>query len=85
MTRSWVTFNEYKQHEWQCSNGYCEFDSHTTTKVKIINMCKFERNLNRVYTLSGIVILIFVLMSVTSCGSVNKCSNNGFIKQHNNW
>ena len=48
-------------------------------------MCKFEKNLNRVYTLSGIVILIFVLMSVTSCGSVNKCNNNGFINQHNNW
>ena len=31
-------------------------------------MCKFERNLNRVYTLSGIIILIFVLLSVTSCG-----------------
>ena len=48
-------------------------------------MCKFERNLNRVYTLSGIIILIFVLLSVTSCGSVNKCSNNKMVKQYNNW
>ncbi len=39
-------------------------------------MCKFERNLNRVYALSGILILIFVLMSITSCGSskeMKKC------------
>ncbi len=31
-------------------------------------MSKLEKNVNRVYTLSGLVLLIIVIMSVTSCG-----------------
>ena len=32
-------------------------------------MCKFEKNLNRIYTISGIILLIVVIMSMTSCGT----------------
>ena len=31
-------------------------------------MCKFERNINRIYTLSGIILAIIVIMAMTSCG-----------------
>ena len=32
-------------------------------------MCKFEKNLNRIYTISGIILLIVVIMSMSSCGT----------------
>ncbi len=32
-------------------------------------MCRFEKNLNRIYTISGIILLILVIMSMTSCGT----------------
>ena len=31
-------------------------------------MCKFEKNLNRIYSISGIILLIVVIMAMTSCG-----------------
>ena len=34
-------------------------------------MCKFEKNLNRIYSISGIILLIVVIMAMTSCGSSN--------------
>tara|TARA_R100000700_G_C3079479_1_gene85864 strand:+ start:117 stop:350 length:234 start_codon:yes stop_codon:yes gene_type:complete len=30
-------------------------------------MCKFERTLNKIYIISGIVLLIIVIMSASSC------------------
>jgi hypothetical protein len=36
-------------------------------------MCKLEKNLNRIYTLSGIILLIFVIMAMSSCSSTKKC------------
>ena len=38
-------------------------------------MCRFERNLNRVYTISGIVLIIIVIMAMSSCS--NKVYNVG--------
>ena len=32
-------------------------------------MCKFEKNVNRIYTLGGIILLIIVIMAISSCGS----------------
>ena len=32
-------------------------------------MCKFEKNLNRIYTISGIVLVIIVIMAMSSCSS----------------
>ena len=34
-------------------------------------MCKFEKNLNRIYTISGIILIIVVIMAMSSCG-INK-------------
>ena len=34
-------------------------------------MCRFERNLNRIYTLSGIILLVIIIMAMTSCGTSN--------------
>jgi len=34
-------------------------------------MCKFEKNLNRVYTLSGIVMVVLVIIAMSSCGSAS--------------
>ena len=34
-------------------------------------MCRFEKNLNRIYNISGIILLIVVIMAMTSCGSSN--------------
>ena len=31
-------------------------------------MCKFEKNLNRIYSISGIILIIVVIMAMTSCG-----------------
>ena len=45
-------------------------------------MCKFEKNLNRVYTLSGIILLIIVVMAISSCGS-NKLNCNKTKFKHN--
>ena len=30
-------------------------------------MCRFERNINRIYTLGGIILLIIVIMAMSSC------------------
>ena len=35
-------------------------------------MCKFERNLNRFYTLSGVIMVIIVIMLISSCGSTKE-------------
>ena len=35
-------------------------------------MCRFERNLNRVYTISGIILIIVVIMAMSSCGSTKE-------------
>jgi hypothetical protein len=35
-------------------------------------MCKFEKNLNRIYSISGIILLIIVIMSMSSCGNVKQ-------------
>ena len=35
-------------------------------------MCKFEKNLNRIYSISGIILLIVVIMAMTSCGSAKE-------------
>ena len=32
-------------------------------------MCKFERNLNKIYSASGIVLLILVIITMSSCSS----------------
>ena len=32
-------------------------------------MCKFERNLNKIYSASGIVLLILVIIAMSSCSS----------------
>ena len=32
-------------------------------------MCKFERNLNRIYTISGLILVIIIVMVMSSCGS----------------
>ena len=34
-------------------------------------MCKFEKNLNRIYIISGILLLIIIVKAMTSCGSSN--------------
>jgi hypothetical protein len=39
-------------------------------------MCKFEKNLNRIYTLSGVILIIIVIMAMSSCGTtkeIKKC------------
>ena len=36
-------------------------------------MCKFEKNLNRIYTISGIILLIVVIMAMSSCSSSANC------------
>ena len=54
----------------QCSNGFREFDSHTTTKIKLNNMKK-------------VITIIIIAITIASCGSTystcpafsNKCSN----------
>ena len=35
-------------------------------------MCKLERNINRIYTISGIILIIIVIMAVSSCGSTKE-------------
>ena len=47
-------------------------------------MCKFERNLNRIYTISGLILLVVVIMAMTSCSSSKQCSNK-FINENRNW
>ena len=47
-------------------------------------MCRFEKNLNRIYSISGIILIIVVIMAMTSCGSSKQC-NNRFITENNNW
>ena len=32
-------------------------------------MCRFEKNLNKIYTISGIVLIIIIIMAMSSCGS----------------
>ena len=39
-------------------------------------MCKFEKNLNRIYTISGIVLVIIIIMAMSSC-SFSKIYNVG--------
>ena len=34
-------------------------------------MCKFERTLNKIYLISGFILLIIVIMCMTSCSSSN--------------
>ncbi len=37
-------------------------------------MCRFERNLNRIYSLSGIILLIFLIIGMmSSCTEDRKC------------
>ena len=36
-------------------------------------MCKFEKNLNRIYTISGIVLVIIIIMAMSSCSF--ECEN----------
>jgi len=36
-------------------------------------MCKFEKNLNRIYTVSGIILLIVIIMAMSSCSSSVNC------------
>ena len=38
-------------------------------------MCRLEKNINRVYTISGIVLIIIVIMAMSSCS--NKVYNVG--------
>ena len=45
-------------------------------------MCRFERNVNRIYTLSGILLIIIVIMAMSSCG-VNRGLTNTQIEQRN--
>ena len=35
-------------------------------------MCKFEKNLNRIYTLSGVILIIIVIMAMSSCVSTKQ-------------
>ena len=39
-------------------------------------MCKFEKNLNRLYTISGIILLIIVVMAISSCTMYENISVN---------
>ena len=32
-------------------------------------MCRFEKNLNKIYTISGIVLIIIIIMAMSSCSS----------------
>ena len=45
-------------------------------------MDRLERNVNRVYTLSGLVLLTIVIMAMSSCG-VNRGLTNEQIEQRN--
>ncbi len=48
-------------------------------------MCKFERNLNRIYVVSGIILLLMVLMCATSCTTssfVTSCPAYSNIEPH---
>ena len=47
-------------------------------------MSKFERNVNRIYTFGGIILLIVVIMAMSSCGVDQKC-NNKMINKYRNW
>ena len=44
-----------------------------------------EKIVNTVYLTGGLVLLMVVIMSISSCGSTNKCSNNKMVKQYSNW
>ena len=48
-------------------------------------MSKFEKNVNRVYTLGGLVLLITVIMAMSSCGTSNHCqfSKSNYVKTYN--
>ncbi len=48
-------------------------------------MCKFEKNLNRIYTVSGILILIIIVMAMTSCGSSKQCNKTKFHHDMKQW
>ena len=52
-------------------------------------MCKFEKNLNRIYTISGIILLVLVIMLMNSCmssGYYKGCDGKKKFKtQMNNW
>ena len=58
-----------------------------TTKMEQLNikiMCRFERNINRIYTLGGIILLIIVVMAMSSCGTSKQCDNK-MINKYRNW
>ena len=48
-------------------------------------MCKFEKNLNRIYTISGIILIIVVIMAMSSCGSSKHCSKTKFHHDMSQW
>ena len=47
-------------------------------------MTRLERNVNRIYTLGGLVLLTIVIMAMSSCSSSKQCSNK-FINENRNW
>ena len=46
---------------------------------------KKEERLSAYVFLRGYIVFIVLLMSMSSCGSTNKCSNNKMVKQYSNW
>ena len=42
-------------------------------------MCKFERNVNRIYTLGGVILLIIVIMAMSSCSSSTHCVGSEWV------
>jgi len=48
-------------------------------------MSKVEKVVNTVYLTGGLVLLMVVIMSISSCGSASKCSNNKMVNQYSNW
>ena len=46
-------------------------------------MCKFERNVNRIYTLGGVILLIIIIMAMSSCSSSKYCVGASWVNCEN--
>ena len=47
-------------------------------------MCKLEKNLNRIGSIIGIILLITIIMAMSSCGTSKQCDNK-MINKYRNW
>ena len=54
-------------------------------KEKYREILNMEKVIDRIYIAGGIIILIVVILAMSGCASSNKCSNNKFVKEYNNW